>query len=564
MCHNASGIVAELLGVNVPFFVLEDLLNEAGRWDFVKQAAQKIVQPEDAKYVHSAPVSPESYRNVLLRRLAREDPSTEWPENDQNAEPSKVGPYLQWIVSRFARAFPEGLKKSMAGRFWQEDFPKVISDLKAFDRVKARLPKEKRDINKIGSFEELFQVVEPHREELETKDAEGDADKIYDKDGWVIVVPKTKQASCAYGAGTRWCTASTSYNYFDRYNNDSPLFIVIQKGKDEARAAQLRKEIKRLDSIAREEKPLTQIRQLQSELQALDSGHKWQFHFSSNQFMNELDHPINIADFVREHPFIGPPIASYLEKSLDDTLEAISILDPSRAKAYLKEHPDKFKSADLQTQLRMVVDPDLLMLANENKPADIHEYTDTGVWVLFHHDDLPKLFKAGNRDWVAKVLNYDVVSDNYSITSYDDASRYLSKDNSKRIASLLASGAYGEEDVRDAVRTAYARAWESAEADAYYQAVFNAIESIFSDTKSEEGEIALYISYKDAARELENSNQSETLLSDALINAISLDLDDFPSPEPDMSDELFNENVVVELDDLPENKVSSTAQAESI
>ena len=79
------------------------------------------------------------------------------------------------------------------------------------------------------------------------------AEKVYEDNDWLIIVPKTREAAIYYGKGTKWCTASTGgYNYFERYNNEGKLYININK----------------------------------------NTGDKYQFHFESNSFMDAEDKPI--------------------------------------------------------------------------------------------------------------------------------------------------------------------------------------------------------------------------------------------------------------------------------
>lgn len=55
-----------------------------------------------------------------------------------------------------------------------------------------------------------------------------DIDKLYEDNTYLVVIPKTYAASCKYGEGTKWCTTG-SKSMFDRYNNRSPLIIIINK-----------------------------------------------------------------------------------------------------------------------------------------------------------------------------------------------------------------------------------------------------------------------------------------------------------------------------------------------
>ena len=80
------------------------------------------------------------------------------------------------------------------------------------------------------------------------------ADFPYEDEVWKVVIPHTYDASCYWGNGTEWCTATreTSKWYY-KYTNDGPLYILINK----------------------------------------ESNNKFQFHFPSGQFMNEEDYEID-------------------------------------------------------------------------------------------------------------------------------------------------------------------------------------------------------------------------------------------------------------------------------
>lgn len=81
--------------------------------------------------------------------------------------------------------------------------------------------------------------------------------KLFHNDATIkIVIPKTEDAAKFFGRGTRWCTASENDNMFSEYNEDGPLFCVLFKGDPT----------------------------------------RWQFHFESQQFMNERDEELDLDD----------------------------------------------------------------------------------------------------------------------------------------------------------------------------------------------------------------------------------------------------------------------------
>jgi len=57
-----------------------------------------------------------------------------------------------------------------------------------------------------------------------------DAEKVFENDRAVVIVPKTHAASCKYGAGTKWCTTSKESKHWDQYiENDSKFYYILTK-----------------------------------------------------------------------------------------------------------------------------------------------------------------------------------------------------------------------------------------------------------------------------------------------------------------------------------------------
>ena len=54
-------------------------------------------------------------------------------------------------------------------------------------------------------------------------------DLLIETDKYILVRPKTRNASIKYGQGTRWCTASKEYDHFSSYARDGYLFYLRRK-----------------------------------------------------------------------------------------------------------------------------------------------------------------------------------------------------------------------------------------------------------------------------------------------------------------------------------------------
>ena len=214
-----------------------------------------------------------------LRDLMMSDPTTKQDLESGEQEIKKVGAYSQWIIKQwmglqqkadevYAYGSNEwGVKLEQLQEQFMEDLYKTTEDLQKFHRFKSQIAQEKRDINKIVSVDELYELTKQFSlEQATTTKAERvlqDAEMVYDGPNWEILIPKTKEASCHYGANTRWCTAGSSNNYFDHYSKQGPLYIITNKK---------------------------------------DPTDKYQFHFESNQFMDKEDRTVPLSPFLNARP----------------------------------------------------------------------------------------------------------------------------------------------------------------------------------------------------------------------------------------------------------------------
>lgn len=123
------------------------------------------------------------------------------------------------------------LGKTLESGFSEEVLENVKNSLKKFISISQNL--SLKDINQYNTIEELYTALKVYEDKIRrnVKQVEG-ADIIYEDKKYVIVSPKTHKASCYYGAGTKWCTATTSSNtQFDNYMSESRLFYILDKTK---------------------------------------------------------------------------------------------------------------------------------------------------------------------------------------------------------------------------------------------------------------------------------------------------------------------------------------------
>jgi len=109
--------------------------------------------------------------------------------------------------------------------FWVDIAVGLVKD---FDKYQSQL--KKKDINQYNTFSELESALEPFIEKEKEKELEKQVDKIYEDNKFLVIKPKTEEASCKYGYNTKWCVSSHSSGHFGRYTKgNQALYFIINK-----------------------------------------------------------------------------------------------------------------------------------------------------------------------------------------------------------------------------------------------------------------------------------------------------------------------------------------------
>lgn len=199
---------------------------------------------------------------------------------------------------------PDGTKRNaqwllnllLKNNMQMEDLPEARDSIVAFMQHQRQLPAEQRDLNRFKNLGDLEAALQPLKGTQVVSQRQQDrqveqgmfaqAKVVYNDAQYRILIPNTVEAATYFGVNTRWCTAYTdpARNMFNHYAKQGPLYIVLDKANNQ----------------------------------------RWQFHFESNQFMDEMDRQINLRDFVQQHP----TVAKYFE-SLDSNSEVITTFEGS-------------------------------------------------------------------------------------------------------------------------------------------------------------------------------------------------------------------------------------------
>lgn len=112
---------------------------------------------------------------------------------------------------------------------FEDNYSKTVAAVKKFDKIYNNLPKT--DLYQYQNLQELYDAIQKHetRNVRNPQDMEG-SKKVYEDDTFYVTNPLTYEASCYYGKGTKWCTASATDEYhFRNKNSEGKLFYIINK-----------------------------------------------------------------------------------------------------------------------------------------------------------------------------------------------------------------------------------------------------------------------------------------------------------------------------------------------
>jgi hypothetical protein len=271
--------------------ILKKVILEQSRFELLFDALTKPSTNKEGKKV-----KPKLSKEEFIA-LVNADPTTRTNNVDMVTADSKelsnvkAGKYVQWLIKNYLSPITErqpgdnGYAKEVkrVKDLFMEDLFKVTEDLTKYERFKNRLPQEMRDINKLTPSS-LYDAVKDFdltiastsKSERKSAKVHPGGELVYDGNEWRVVKITDKgsigkEAACFYGGNmkeTRWCTSSPGLNWFDKYINKGPLYVVYRPG----------------DTNVSPETGLPKER--------------YQFHFPDNQFMDKDDQQIDLVQYL--------------------------------------------------------------------------------------------------------------------------------------------------------------------------------------------------------------------------------------------------------------------------
>ena len=220
-------------------------------------------------------------------------------EKAESADPTPNKKYVLWIVRQFVK---NNLKFEDINEFLKKDitaFHELPKQRKQQLGIETDLNQYTwRDIREIATkLKKSTDLEEPVDAELDYENID-DMKVLYVGDMGQLIIPRTTEASCEIGSGTRWCTAATqSDNMFRNYSKQGPLYVWIPSRK----------------------------------MPEKKQSNKFQFHFGEDfQFMDENDERINselLQYFRTEHPVLKKLFAKSEKEIAQDPKKAYYYAD---------------------------------------------------------------------------------------------------------------------------------------------------------------------------------------------------------------------------------------------
>jgi hypothetical protein len=197
----------------------------------------------------------DSREDFLTKRFGNDVISSYWYDNGSKPTLFSAGEVINHISTNTNKKYIAPILKWYVNReFKLEDCDRIKDDISTYIRHRGKL--SVRDLNHL-SLGEFYKAIRPFETQLsanqqEKVDKSTGTTKLWDLDHFKVFEITEFEAAVYYGRGTKWCT--TSKEQFEHYIRSGPLFVIIVGDR------------------------------------------KWQLHYESDQFMDEVDQKITKVD----------------------------------------------------------------------------------------------------------------------------------------------------------------------------------------------------------------------------------------------------------------------------
>ena len=335
----------------------------------------------DGKILHKGLYEPMNESRKILSEIKVVDAYTKYyqdiPERDFQRiilniqkDNDTLLPETKWVLKLYKTKSPRLM----------EDLYKLCNDggdgyLDVFKRAKERrvISGTQADLNQYKSIAELGRFITS----LDVDDilgktkgeqsnsinaAKGDIEVPYEDEFWKVVIPKSYEASCYWGNGTQWCTATRETDeWYEHYSSQGPLYININKR----------------------------------------NGQKFQFHFETDSFMDQYDSEMEMPFIDEMGENADGLILFYIKLKGNEWKEVFTGYDRNGLKRVYVPNEGQFN-------LKKENDGELLF---DRCYEDIGEYDENGFYPVQNEDD----------EWNLITIEGNYISDNW----YDYISNFF-------------------------------------------------------------------------------------------------------------------------------------------
>jgi hypothetical protein len=163
----------------------------------------------------------ESLASAREKYLITNQISTEEFNLIKDLDPSKNFKYVEKMIDVYVKESPS-----------LEELAKIFRD---FDEMSKKNQLKNSDITSYGSFSDIQNTTQKtfseYKEKQDFKAKGNEVDIIYEDDRVLVLIPRTREATCKYGSGTKWCiTEEDPAHYFFYLSKSITHYFVIMKG----------------------------------------------------------------------------------------------------------------------------------------------------------------------------------------------------------------------------------------------------------------------------------------------------------------------------------------------
>ena len=166
----------------------------------------QFVENETKRYLIDQTMGIDEFINLLISRLKL------FSKYNDRITPEVIGSVKQLWDGVESRAFPK-----------LDSVMKAPKDINSYN------------INTLGYLTQALSMISSKKEQ--EREAKKQAERVFESGDVLVIRALTHNASCYFGAGTRWCTAGQQPDYFNKYTKEGKLYYFIDKSNRRQKVA---------------------------------------------------------------------------------------------------------------------------------------------------------------------------------------------------------------------------------------------------------------------------------------------------------------------------------------